>query len=485
MNTTIINPLLILLLAVVSHFAAAQNYPRGLPDEPDTLYATIEMKAALTQDLYRSMDAKASLKQYAPYPGWQDFGTCAAFATAYGARTIIEAQKNNWTDRTIITNHAFAPGFIYKICNPDNSRCWGAYTGDLLSYMMKYGVPKRTDFPVECPGTFPSKDAFDKAAPYRIRNFVRLFGEYDNARTKTERVKKSISERNPVVISMICPNSFDKAKGVWAPTESAGDPIHGRAHGRHAMCVVGYDDELYGGAFEILNSWGKSWGNEGFIWIRYADFSEFVYQAFEVLNLSGITPPKPTPVPVPTPAPDPEPVSHNFNGKLTINDLNNKELPVALTGKSRTYALKTPMASGDRFRLYLENSEPAYVYLIGWDKTGSIFKLFPYESGISPALTYSKNKIAIPSETHHIRLDQTVGTDVLALIYTKKPINVDKTIAALSARKSGTIEQALEAVLGSALAAEKAVTYEKNQAAFQAKNIKQTAVLLLFEIAHE
>ncbi|HLG34931.1 MAG TPA: hypothetical protein VI757_08640, partial [Bacteroidia bacterium] len=38
-----------------------------------------------------------------------------------------------------------------------------------------------------------------------------------------------------------------------------------------AMLAVSYDDEKYGGAIEVLNSWGKQWGNNGFAWIRYSD----------------------------------------------------------------------------------------------------------------------------------------------------------------------------------------------------------------------
>jgi C1A family cysteine protease len=37
------------------------------------------------------------------------------------------------------------------------------------------------------------------------------------------------------------------------------------------MCIVGFDDTKFGGAFEIANSWGDDWANGGFIWIRYDD----------------------------------------------------------------------------------------------------------------------------------------------------------------------------------------------------------------------
>ena len=41
------------------------------------------------------------------------------------------------------------------------------------------------------------------------------------------------------------------------------------------MVVIGYDDNKYGGAFQILNSYGKAWGNNGKIWIRYNDLINY------------------------------------------------------------------------------------------------------------------------------------------------------------------------------------------------------------------
>ena len=52
--------------------------------------------------------------------------------------------------------------------------------------------------------------------------------------------------------------------------------------GGHAMCVIGYDDRLEGGAFQIMNSWGSDWGQNGIAWVRYGDFKEFVREAYGV-----------------------------------------------------------------------------------------------------------------------------------------------------------------------------------------------------------
>jgi hypothetical protein len=74
---------------------------------------------------------------------------------------------------------------------------------------------------------------------------------------------------------MNCPDSFFVARDVWRPWENSSVN-----HGGHSMCVVGYDDTRYGGAFEVQNSWGETWGNGGYIWIPYDVFAAFTREAY-------------------------------------------------------------------------------------------------------------------------------------------------------------------------------------------------------------
>jgi len=36
-------------------------------------------------------------------------------------------------------------------------------------------------------------------------------------------------------------------------------------NGSHAMCVIGYNDKIEGGAFRMLNNWGSNWDDNGII----------------------------------------------------------------------------------------------------------------------------------------------------------------------------------------------------------------------------
>jgi len=58
-------------------------------------------------------------------------------------------------------------------------------------------------------------------------------------------------------------------------------------HSYHAMTVIGYDDNKgVNGAFKVVNSWGPSWGDEGFIWVDYYFFTagDFCFVAYVAKN---------------------------------------------------------------------------------------------------------------------------------------------------------------------------------------------------------
>ena len=71
----------------------------------------------------------------------------------------------------------------------------------------------------------------------------------------------------------ICPKVFHIKTSVWTTTPD--DTLSDWKHSGHAMLVVGYDDNIAGGAFRVLNSWGTDWADHGFIWIKYKDFTQW------------------------------------------------------------------------------------------------------------------------------------------------------------------------------------------------------------------
>ena len=73
-----------------------------------------------------------------------------------------------------------------------------------------------------------------------------------------EEIKQCISQGLPVVIGMRVDNKFfaDKTGDIKRLSDTL--------LGGHAVCVAGYDKDR----IEIVNSWGQSWGNQGFAWLH-------------------------------------------------------------------------------------------------------------------------------------------------------------------------------------------------------------------------
>jgi hypothetical protein len=452
--------------------AAQVPFQMGLPSEPDAGYEDIPVKAPMTSSLYRDVSSKGGVKKYAPTPRSQgEYGTCAAWACGYAARTILEAKKLGITDKKEIDKHIFSYGFIYRITS-SKSNCWGAFTSDMVKNMQNTGLPKLSDYDIHCPQSDIPQSVYNIAAKYKIKGYTRLWDEsnYKTSKQRIDAMKLSLSNGNPVVISMICPNSFfSPTGGVWYPKEKVSDGST-HAHGRHAMCVVSYDDDKEGGAFEVQNSWGSDWGSGGYVWIRYNDFAEFVYQAFELHSFDAVNPNNEV----------------ELGGSFRLVADNGQEMK-AKPQSDGTYKLDRAYRSGTRFRMYINNNEPAYVYAFGADGTNKTFQIFPHKPEISPALTYKRNEVAIPSETNHVRMDKTVGTDYFCVLYSKEPLNIEDIQTAFKQQSARlTFKQKIEAVLGDKLMKNASIKTDATggRMSFSAKAKGGTVVALITAMEH-
>lgn len=486
-----IKSLLIILILVGSQFTFAQEFPRGILPGTDELYDEIPQKAPLTRSFYEGAPRSFSLKKFAPYPKSQgQYGTCTGWAVAYAARTILESQKKGWSDRSYITTKAFSPTYQYRL-NASSSTCSGAFTAQVVASLKSKGSVPMSDFYVTsgselCPGAPMHYSNDDRASKYRIEEFTKLWGSdmYSNS-LKIQRTKTSLSEGNPVVISMICPDSFDRPStyGVWNPTESPNSSTNGRQHGRHAMCVVGYDNDKFGGAFEVQNSWGANWGNSGYVWIRYDDFARFTYQAFELVQFSP-----------------PEPEEPLLAGSLRLFDMDDQiDLKVELAAKTRnwnvfgpeeptegeyTYKVVPRLLSQSKMRMFLKSEQPAFVYMLGTGSVDkSINKLFPVDQ-ISPALNYSSSEIALPSEEHYFQMDNQAGKDYILIFFSKERLDIDEIKRKLS-NSTGPISARLKNTIQADLINHQYITFDQNEIKFEVKQNssgkKAFAMIVQFE----
>lgn len=438
-----------------------QLYNTGLIFNDDN-YKKAKIKVKLNSSEFNNLPQSISLKKYCPKPGNQlQLNTSPSWATSWSAKTILEAQKYNWTDQKFITHHTYSPAYnYYHIRNVEDETCdAGVDLYNALNFLKIKGVKKYADFLEFCPRGIP-KEIFPSDTTERISGFTKLFDNHHSDRFKKNALKKSLSENLPVVIGMYCPPSFFSAKTFWQPDEIANTDYPG-----HALCVIGYDDNKYDGAFEVINSWGSRWGNDGFMWIRYADFINFTKYAYEVFNIDKS-----------------QDGNIEFSGSINIKLNNSKDVKLEKLDNG-IFRTAGSLTTGTYFRVYLKNEIPAFVYVFGIDESSKFFRIFPHQENISPALIYETNEVAIPGEDNYIEIIGDPGQENLCILYSKIPIDFNELLYNLK-KYPGMIPENLDAFLQCKFITPSEITWQENGIGFYVKNQNKTAIFIQILIDH-
>lgn len=282
-----------ILIVAIFLFAAGM----GRAQEPaDTVFGTgllvdqaafsreVEMTPDFSNDGRRADDLPRwfSLRPYTPYPKNQGgINSCIGWAMGYAAMTTQRAFERRITNRKEITDNAFSALFIYNQVK-EGSCMSGAFLHKAAQLLTQTGDCRSADFDfpyTECDRE-PKAELFNQSKNHLIRDFAALFDKDTPARTAVMRCKRSIAEGKPVVVGMNITESLKrlhKLDSKWQPSGSSSD----KPLGGHALCVVGYNDSL--GVFEIMNSWGPSWGDMGYFQVSYKTFTEYAFQGIQLI----------------------------------------------------------------------------------------------------------------------------------------------------------------------------------------------------------
>lgn len=487
---------LLLCSLCLSTLVAQEKYGGGLAFD-DEAYEKSPMVASPSRELHVArLPSRASVKIYAPSPGNQgQYNNCVGWSSSYAARTILFNKSKGVTQTQQVNANAFSPAFTYRMISKDNS-CFTPVSIELaLRSMKEKGTVPKNAFDFNCPGPIPS-NLYPKAQAYAIKDYKRLFYLKDPGKLKLLSVKNALSKGNPVIIGMKCTPSFERADGqeVWERLE----PVETTTFFGHAMCVVAYDNKKYGGAFQIMNSWGHRWGKDGFIWVRYKDFVSFVKYAYlpignqadkEGAIASSKRPETQTAKPKKSstyqakPRPSTQknqPTTSAKSGqfgqtssevfdlagevKLILSD--GSEMPIRLYGN--VYRTKELYPSGTKFRIYLSAVKDAFVYVIGTDADYSTAQLFPGPKEGNARLIGGSKAKAIPDNRRYIQLEpSTTDRDYLCVIYSKKSLDMASIQRKIESAQ-GTLSKRIQAALGSELISARNIQYENGRIAFSA-----------------
>ena len=183
-------------------------------------------------------------------------GSCVAFASV----AVKEYQERK--QRKSKPRYDFSEEWVYRLVMHPGG---GAYPRDAFKILLDNGVCRDAYMPYEdnasdaekLPFT-PSAKALRNAKYYKASSYARL--------TSLEEMKQSLVINGPFLLGITWYEEW------FSPDETIkGYPIirppKGAEVGGHAICVVGYDEEIQ--AFKIRNSWGPEWGKGGYAWLSY------------------------------------------------------------------------------------------------------------------------------------------------------------------------------------------------------------------------
>ena len=197
-------------------------------------------------------------------------GSCWAFATI----AVIEAMFNIKNNNPNLDLN-LAEQYMVSCGSEDNYRMYGCGGAVLVRPFWESGLNyvDWTGFFDAIPETCFPYSASDESCNNKCNNYYRQkvqvlkTGWIDTSWNNHDNIKNALNQKGPLVTRMLVFNDFhsydpdDFPNGVYIA-----DP-QGESPGGHAIAMVGYDDDL--GCWICKNSWGSSWGDNGYFKIAY------------------------------------------------------------------------------------------------------------------------------------------------------------------------------------------------------------------------
>lgn len=188
-------------------------------------------------------------------------GSCVAFAVGYAARS---AEQYYRTGATSYSNSAniFSPEFLYNQVKFSIECSSGTAMQTALDFIKLNGICTFQTMPYSSTNgcsTLPTSSQSLEAQNYKISSYAKLYTTDEAA------IKSMVTQKHPVIITILADNSFISAKAgfIWKTYSGSGSLAH-------SVVICGYDDAK--NAYLIMNSWGTAWGDAGYSWIDYDFF---------------------------------------------------------------------------------------------------------------------------------------------------------------------------------------------------------------------
>ncbi len=408
----------------------------------DDRYREVPVLPLYSGTKYNEVPVKVSLRKYCPVPGDQGkSGSCVGWAIGYGALTVQRAIQHNTTDQAQITRNAHSAAFLYNQVRRNKADCTeGIYLEDGLNLVKKQGDCLEASFNYEkfqCDAQ-PTPQHLTEAQMYRIRDYAAVFTLNEEPKNKIGKACKILATNTPIIVGMGVTSSFFEVlpgANTWNPADNESIAQY------HAMLLIGYNSvEKY---VELLNSFGPSWGQNGFVRLPFDDFERLCRYAFIMVPESSSPMQSVEAISAHEKPIDPLPeaatlaLSGEFVFRQPVGFVNTAdgeevmyyeevEARAVKASDSGYYGTKhSEFKVGDVFQLVARDiPRGRYVYVFSQNPDGVLNEHFPKkrETYATAGFVIEKTaEIVVPSEQSLLQLSHP-GEDVLCILYSYAPI---------------------------------------------------------------
>ena len=196
--------------------------------------------------------------------------SCVAWAMGYYHKTHTEYLERRFNVN--LPENQASPAFIYNQINA--GRDGGCMFDDAAKLICEQGVSSRLDSPYDSTNyaDWPSESAFSRAILWRGEQGYWFYDSTTDG-NGINRIKARLDSGFTTCVGVGTWYNFDNIN-YYDSTYCWRDLNRTTWRGWHAVTVVGYNDNRVTadgtGAFKLVNSWGTTWGDNGYFWMSYA-----------------------------------------------------------------------------------------------------------------------------------------------------------------------------------------------------------------------